>query len=259
METEGYGASRGRLDGLNEDAYLVSEGLGLYVVCDGASDRPAGELASATAVAALEDFVEEAKVGRCGSVRSMFSSYQVAAEAAHAALSAVLERARARPEYEGMATTISMLLMHGRQGTISHAGDSRVYLYRGGDCHQLTIDHELTRATGPSAGVQGDHSSGNDDRIDTFAVALRPGDTVLLCTDGAEEVIEERGVLAGAGISSPRALADRIVEAAQAKNPACDATVVVVRVLTEGDRDAVRLWLSAPPQPFELGHAVVYA
>lgn len=45
MSLDGSGASRSAGDGLhNEDASLVSEGLGLYLVCDGASDSPAGKL-----------------------------------------------------------------------------------------------------------------------------------------------------------------------------------------------------------------------
>ena len=58
MHTEGSGATRaGDDDFVNEDAYLVEEGLGLYVVCDGSGERPAGEIASTVAIEALEDFV----------------------------------------------------------------------------------------------------------------------------------------------------------------------------------------------------------
>jgi len=67
MTTEGSGASRAGEDGIhNEDAFLVEEGLGLYLVCDGASGTPAGEVASRVAAEALEQFVghAEAEFGR---------------------------------------------------------------------------------------------------------------------------------------------------------------------------------------------------
>jgi serine/threonine protein phosphatase PrpC len=47
MTSEGSGASRAGGDGFhNEDAFVVEEGLGLYVVCDGAGGAAAGEIAS---------------------------------------------------------------------------------------------------------------------------------------------------------------------------------------------------------------------
>ena len=54
MSTEGSGASRAGGDGFhNEDAFVVEQGLGLYVVCDGASGTPAGEIAARCEAAGL--------------------------------------------------------------------------------------------------------------------------------------------------------------------------------------------------------------
>ena len=67
VSTEGSGASRAGKDGIhNEDAFLVEEGLGLYVVCDGASGTPAGEVAARISVDALEQFVERAEADSGG-------------------------------------------------------------------------------------------------------------------------------------------------------------------------------------------------
>ena len=53
MDTQGSGASRAGGEGFhNEDAFLVEEGLGLYVVCDGASAWPGGEFAARAAASA---------------------------------------------------------------------------------------------------------------------------------------------------------------------------------------------------------------
>ena len=47
MSIDGSGASRAGGDGThNEDVCRVDDGLGLYVVCDGASDSAAGEVAA---------------------------------------------------------------------------------------------------------------------------------------------------------------------------------------------------------------------
>ena len=253
MRTDGDGATWGSGDGFhNEDAFLVEEGLGLYVVCDGFSGGPGGEVASATAISALEAFVERQQKISGTSLLRTFSSYRVAGQAVRCALRAVVEVSSSRPELEGMATTLSMLLVHGHRGAISHVGDSRVYLYRDHQVHLLTHDHDLTGSLELAAAP-----GAEEEAIDTFSIDLRFGDIFLLCTDGAEDVVEDPEVLHNASEISPRALASRIVTAAHKLHPECDATVVVVRV--REDDEPAWLWLSKRPESFDYGHAVAYA
>ena len=248
MATEGSGATRaGDEDLCNEDSFLVEEGLGLYVVCDGAGIGPAGEVASREAVAALEEFVERAETQFGESLSRQLASQHFAGRAIGHAMEAVLRKGRSDPELSGMATTATMLLAHGRRGVIGHVGDSRAYLIRDGRIHQLTVDHEWTEQANGGGG-----SEANE--IDTFSIALRPGDTYLLCTDGAERVVEDPVLVSRAEDLSPRLLASRIVSAAHRENPHQDATVVVVRV--RGDSEPAWLWLSEEPRPTAFGHTV---
>ena len=113
-----------------------------------------------------------------------------------------------------------------------------------------TLDHELSS----SHDIDGTSPIG-DSAIDTFAVDLRAQDTLLLCTDGAEDVIDNLTMLGDVTRTTPRALASRIVTAARRHNPSCDATVVVVRV--RDDDEPAWLWLSKPPQDWVHGHALV--
>ena len=82
--------------------------------------------------------------------------------------------------------------------------------------------------------------------VEVFSVTLEADDTFLLCTDGAEEVVQEPALVRVAGEHSPRIVASRIASAAEERKPGCDATVVVVRVL--GDAEPAWLDLSAPPR-----------
>lgn len=247
MSTEGSGASRAGSDDFhNEDAFLVEEGLGLYVVCDGASGTPAGELAAHIASDALEEFVERA--GEDLDLRTGSVARTVVERAMAYAMSAVADAERVDPELRGLATTVTMLLAHGNLGVIGHRGDSRAYLIRRNYAHQLTVDHELTEA------AAGDES---DDEIDVFALPLQPGDTVVLCTDGAERVVQDDAIVRGAADASPRVLASRIVSAAQRITPDQDATAVVVRM--RRDREPGWLHLSLPARGTAFGHTLQYA
>jgi protein phosphatase len=244
MGTEGSGASRAGGEGIhNEDAFLVEEGLGLYVVCDGASSRPAGEVAARIAAEALEELVglsdEDFDLADPQVARSVVET------AMRYALRAVTEAEEAEPGREGLATTVTMLLARGDLGVFGHTGDSRAYLYRRGRVHQLTVDHEWTSASNGSSQGSG---------FDVFGLDLQPGDTLVLCTDGAEAVVGDPAIVRHAGDVSPRLLASRIVAAAHQRSPDQDATAIAVRV--RGDRRIAALELSGEPRGTRFGHTL---
>ncbi len=244
MGNEGAGASRGGGTGFhNEDAFLVREGLGLYVVCDGASDRAGGEIAARVAADALEEAVR--KTGSEVDVRHARVARFVVEKAMRRALAAVRDAGASDPELRGLSTTITMLLAQRDRGVIGHCGDSRAYLIRSERCHQLTVDHESTQlleGDGPPVGY------------DVFGLELRPRDTIVLCTDGAEAVVEDPAIVRVAGDLSPRLLASRIVSAAHRQDTESDASAVVVRI--QGERDPGWLQLSEAPRGTAFGHTL---
>ncbi len=244
MDTQGSGASRAGGEGFhNEDAFLVEEELGLYVVCDGASARPGGEFAASAAARALEEFVERADEDL--DLRGDHAARAVVGRAMGYALRAVDDAEQADPALRGLTTTVTMLLAHGDRGVIGHRGDSRAYLIRSDRSHQLTIDHELTEA------IAADDTA---EDFDVFVVDFRSGDTIVLCTDGAEEVLQDREVVRTAGDLSPRILASRIVSAAHRQHSDRDATAVVVRVRGKGEPG--RLELSSLPRGTTFGRTL---
>ena len=244
MTIEGSGASRAGGDGIhNEDAFLVEQGLGLYLVCDGVGSRPAGEVAARIAARALEEFVEECEEEL--DLRSGQIARVVVERALHYAMDSLAEAERTDPELEGLSTTVTLLLAHGRLGVIGHRGDSRAYLVRRGRARQLTIDDELTEASPGQA---------DDSDFDVFALELEPDDTIILCTDGAEHVMQDPAIVRSASEYTPRILASRIVSAAHRHRPDQDATAVVVRV--RGDLDPGWLELSSEPHGTAFGRAI---
>jgi len=247
MGSEGSGASRGGGEGLhNEDAFVVEDGLGLYVVCDGASARPGGEIAARVAADALEQFVEHSEnaLDLCGD----FAARTVVGKAMRYALGAVEDAEELDPALHGLSTTITMLLVHGDRGVLGHRGDSRAYLIRRGRSIRLTLDSDLTTDLANGEG------SGD---FDVFSVDLHAGDVVVLCTHGAEDVIEDGSILRTAASVSPRVLASRIVSIAHRSHARFDATAVVVRV--RGEYEPGWIEVSRLPRGTAFGHTLAPA
>ena len=244
-KTEGAGASRGGGEDFhNEDTFLVDEGMGLYVVCDGLSTAPAGERASEIATEAILETVAGAEQKLPGLIER--GPRTLVAAALRSAIDRVLEVARTDPDLEGMSTTMTMLLVRGDRGVVGQLGDSRAALIRNGRLHRLTADHDLTESLeAPRDSI--------DLEIETYDVDLRPHDTLFLFTDGALPAIEnlDPGQVRG---SSPRLLASRIVSDAHRRHPELDATAVVIRVL--GEAHHAWLELSHTPRDFVHGHRI---
>ena len=51
---------------------------------------------------------------------------------------AIVEQARHDPGLAGMGTTLTMAVSLGTDLIIAHVGDSRIYLFRGGQLYRLT-------------------------------------------------------------------------------------------------------------------------
>ena len=178
----------------NEDNYFVRSPL--FVVADGMGGAQAGEVASEMAV---ESF--DVGLGDSGPAEGLARIIQEANRRIH-------DRSRSDEQAAGMGTTCTAAYVGESDVTIAHVGDSRAYLWRGGELTRLTRDHSLvgelvargklteeqaeahpqrsviTRALGPEREVQVD--------VETFAA--RGGDVYLLCSDGLTSMIHEVGV-----------------------------------------------------------------
>ena len=218
MGTRHYGYTDvGRVRSRNEDAFLADAHLGLFIVCDGVGGRARGEIASQETVEFIVDFVKgdatDIEIARVGGGVDAAARQRLAALLRGAIQSAcymVHTMGEMDPDRRGMSTTASVVLVAGSTATIAWVGDSRVYLWHGGQQVQLTDDHTLvnvqirqgtltpeaarlshlkhviTRAVGHREFVE----------VDVRQLELTPGDKLLLCSDGLHEYLDdEPGVL----------------------------------------------------------------
>lgn len=179
---------------------------GLYIVADGMGGHAAGEIASGLAIRGAAEVVLSAYLTPTLDADAPYDEAQLK-EIVHKAIAQanqyVLNEGRARGN--DMGTTITMALLAGDRAVIGNVGDSRTYLYRAGTLKRISKDHSLVmRLVDLGQISESDiytHPQRNavlrslgdkpDVEIDTFSVRLKPGDALLLCSDGQWEMTRD--------------------------------------------------------------------
>ena len=218
----------------------------LFLVADGMGGHQAGEVASALSVVTIEGFllntlkrVFNLKVPEEQSVMKEFQGALREADAR------IFEEASRHPEMLGMATTLTMAFAVNRRLFVAHVGDSRCYLFSGGELHQLTQDHtkvaEMVRAGALSAAEASRHPHrhvvtnvlGGPEpgvRVEMHKLDLEPGDVVVLCSDGLSQMVPDSRIAAIlAEEQEPRRACERLVAEANERGGQDNITVIVAR------------------------------
>ena len=235
----------------NEDAYgyrLTPSG-GIFVVADGMGGHAHGDRAARLAVETLL----EQLTGRDPSPALL-------ADAMEEANRRIYQTAKAE-RTEGMGTTATALVVDFPYALVAHVGDSRAYLLRGGLLTQLTQDHSwvadrvregllrpedaqahrwknvITNALGTFPEVD----------VDLLGFRLKPGDLILLSTDGLHGVLGEEAIARVLNSDLPlEAALNRLVELANAWGGPDNITAIAVKAkeVPEGQERPYALLLS---------------
>jgi serine/threonine protein phosphatase PrpC len=245
----------GMVRDLNEDSLLtleldrvqcsVSRPIGLYVVADGMGGHAAGDVASGLVV----DTIAEKMVTHLLAPQltgdtdaEAFDAQGWLADAIQAANQAVLDR---RDEIDAtMGTTLVAALVIGDVATVANVGDSRAYLINEEGIRQITTDHSLVErlvALGQiTPGEARVHPQRNviyrtigdkeEAEIDFFAQTLKPGDSLLLCSDGLSGKVEDAEIWRLVKRSrSPQEACEQLVQAANDRGGGDNITVILVQ------------------------------
>ena len=213
----------GRQRSSNEDAAAVlPRAAGLdsgAIVCDGVGGGAAGEVASRIAVDSVTACLTS---GRGDIAERLGAAIADANTAVRAYAHKHLDRAAS-------GSTVVVAVVHAARLTVAHVGDSRAYLLRDGALTPLTHDHsfvaELVRAGKIAAADAASHpmrggltrAIGVTEAVipDVSEHDLKPGDVVLLCTDGLHSYASDAEIGAAIGpdiARSARALVDLVNE-----------------------------------------------
>ena len=208
----------------------------LFSVADGMGGANAGEHASSTALKVLSeayinspyDRVPDALIGSLNQANGR-----------------VFEEALTNPDYSGMGTTVSTLVILGDWAYIAQVGDSRVYLlreHRG--IQQVTNDHSLV-AEQVREGLISEEDADNHSlknlitravgikdfvQTDLFSLQVKQGDTFLICSDGLCNMVSDTDIRTELCLRDLRQGTHNLIERALDGGGSDNITAVTVRV-----------------------------
>ena len=269
LTVKAYGITdRGKVRTTNEDQFLIAEltksmrvwqtslpepkvqvgeqRAHLFLVADGMGGHRAGERASALAVVAIEQFTLNTFQWFFGSndaaAQKILAQFQSALGQADAR---ILEEAAEHPELSGMGTTVTMAFHLGAHLCVVHVGDSRAYLYRNDQLHQITEDHTLMADMVRSGALRPDEVAGHRLRhvitnvvggrelgvkVEARAFEVQAGDRILLCSDGLTEIVTNEVIAATlAAEPAPEVAAKKLVAQASDGGAPDNITLLIVR------------------------------
>lgn len=224
----------------NEDYCQIEPELGLYLLADGMGGARAGEHASRLAVETVAETVLFA--GQRDS--------QALLRAVEEANRRVTAAAAGDPTLEGMGTTLVAALEVGDELIIASVGDSRAYLLDEAGLRPITSDQTWVNEVGRPLGLDEESLRTHPMRhvltmaigasspltINYYSVKLKPGDMVLMSSDGLHGVVEAGEIegLLREGNSSLQAKCARLIEAAKNAGGPDNVTTVLLRALPAG-------------------------
>jgi PPM family protein phosphatase len=218
----------------NEDCYLISPEDGVYIVADGMGGAQAGEHASKLAVETVASVIRNTPARDAETLSHAFREANLQ----------VMKAAASDPGLEGMGTTLVAALESGPELLIASVGDSRAYVYEQSELTSVTEDQTWVNEVGRRLGI--DETSlkthpmrhvltmaigvSPDVRVQSYSVRPRPGELVLLSSDGLHGVIEP-GVIADSlsGNGSLQGKCERLIDAAKKAGGPDNITVVLLQ------------------------------
>jgi PPM family protein phosphatase len=185
---------------LNEDrmGYCYTRDSGLFALADGMGGHPEGEVAAQLALQTLaSSFQREAKPV----LKNPSKFLQDAILAGHHQL---LRYATEKGLVDTPRTTVVACVIQGKSAYWAHCGDSRLYLVRSGQLSARTRDHsyaELQQTLAQVVPIESNFNrsvlftclgSPGKPVVDTAGpTVLRPGDRLVLCSDGLWSVVPD--------------------------------------------------------------------
>ena len=252
----GTGTDVGLRRKVNEDSLLAAHPV--YIVADGMGGHEAGDKASQAVVLELSGLVGKLAITPDELADSL--------DRAHAAV-----RVIAAGTSRGAGSTLTGVVISDQGGRphwlVFNIGDSRVYLLRGEDFVQLTVDHSIAQeliddgklaredlATYAGRNVITKAVGADHSDADFWLYPIVTGDRLVLCSDGLSGEVTDEGIAAHlVANADPQAAAEALVADALAHGGRDNVTVVVIDAVAGGvSVDLEEATIAAEMRPAEV-------
>ncbi|MBR7092362.1 MAG: Stp1/IreP family PP2C-type Ser/Thr phosphatase [Clostridia bacterium] len=229
----------GRVRPNNQDAFVcgqLSDTVRFAVVCDGMGGANGGNVASALAVRVISGrLVEGFRPGMEDS--SLLNLLEATMAAANIE---IYDAAQNDAALQGMGTTAVVAVADDAHAVITHAGDSRAYLYTGGVLQQLTRDDSIVQEMVDKGQLTEEEARSHprknfitkalgvtdDIQAGYLIQPLRKGDGLLLCTDGLTNMLGAQDIQEILTDNQPDYVPDKLIAAANRNGGGDNITVV---------------------------------
>ena len=229
---------------LNQDVAYASENPvgnlpNIFIVADGMGGHNAGDYASKCAV---QTIVRE--------IRGSFEKnpVRILGKAIRLANDQIRRRAKEDRSLYGMGTTVVAATCLGHYLQVANVGDSRLYIINDDEVRQITRDHSLVEEMVRVGGIDREAARTHPDKniitravgaldtleIDFFSEELKAGDTVLICSDGLTNMLEDKEI--GRIVREHASLekkAGRLIDAANDNGGKDNIAVILVDVFAK--------------------------
>lgn len=225
----------------NQDAYrfgTIANHIHWAIVCDGMGGANGGNVASEVAVETLEAYIEkeyEASFTKDQTVTFLTTMVQQVN-------SKLFAMQKENETLHGMGTTLELIFIIDETAHIVHVGDSRVYGVRGTQIKQFTTDHSVVQEMVDSGEITAEEARVHPNKnfitralgvnesihLDYIESEFKPGDTLLLCTDGLTNYVTKDKILEMVLDIKGEELADTLISTAKELGGADNITVAVL-------------------------------
>ena len=235
---------KGHVRASNQDALVLLNDCGVWIVADGMGGHPAGGLAADTAVAEAS---RRAQQRAAWLLDHPAKTAEFVADLVTSANRRIHDLILEKPSLEGMGTTFIALTItpaSPQAAHIAHLGDSRAYLYRAGELKQLTRDHTLvqkfvqrglidavTALTHPERHILTKGlGMGVDMKPELTSTPVIPEDIVILCSDGLTKMLDDASIASILSLAGgdPHKACHSLTEQALNRGGEDNITVIVV-------------------------------
>lgn len=218
---------------------FLPDNSAFVIVCDGMGGANAGNIASQTAVQVISEYVYKSYQSKMNrqSLQNLIKNAIVDANII------IYNMSKENKDYEGMGTTAVVLVVRNGFAVICHAGDSRAYLISDG-ISQITKDHSVVQSLledGKLTAAEAKHhpiknvitrALGVEKNLipDCMQIPIEISNTVLVCTDGLTNFVDEKEILRIIKENNAEEVPDILIDTANKNGGGDNITAVTVTV-----------------------------